>query len=165
MYDNERVNHMTVIRRKIVLGLGFVFAFGACSEGPTALDKVPDSVVENGVRFQAAASEGDDPREVTVQVDLLNTQSSARDVVWGGCGIEIRLYRSGSLVYDSRIVDPCEDIGHSAVAHPGQIRTLTESIVIGSLLNSGHYDVVMLFRGEIDNVDVQLEVRAGAVEL
>jgi hypothetical protein len=155
-----------MIDRNLVLGLGFILGFAACDDA-TGLDNVSDAAVEQGVRFQAVANQGDDPNNLTVRVELFNTSSAPRNLLWGGCGIEIRLYRSNSRVYDSQIAGgACEDIGHSAVAHPAQIKELTELIRIDpSRIRSGHYDVTMVFTGRIDNAGVALEVRAGSINL
>jgi hypothetical protein len=157
---------MTLIGRKVILGLGFCLAFAACDD-PLDLDNVPDSAAQEGVRFQAIVNDGDDPNEVSVQLELLNRRSTPRNISWGGCGIEIRLYRSDSVVYDSRIAGGvCEDIGHGAVAHPSQVRVLTESIQLSSsLAGSGRYNVVAVFDGRIDGARVTVKVRAGTLDL
>src|SRR5688572_18882061 len=112
---------MIPIWRNLVLGLGLCVAFAACADDPAGLDDVPELVVEEGVRFHAIASEGTESREINVQLELHNTGKAARNFGWNECGIEIRLYRSESLVYDSqRSGGPCEDIGHMAVAYPSE---------------------------------------------
>lgn len=158
---------MALIGRKMVLGLGLSLAFSACTEGPTGPDAVPNAAVREDVRFQAVAAAGDHPRVVTVEIELLNTSTSNRHLTWGGCGIAIRLYRSDSLVYDShRDSLACEDILHGAGVLPGRVRLLTYSIVAeASRVSSGHYDVVMVFDGTINDAEVKVEVRAGAVDL
>jgi hypothetical protein len=157
---------MTIIGRRFALVLAACLVFGACDQDPAGLADVPSLVVEDGMRFQASANKGTHPNEVSVQIEVLNTRNAPRDLMWGGCGVEVRLYKSGSLLYDSRLVDPCDDIGYTAVAHPSQVEVLAESILMNrSQVSAGRYDVVVVFTGRIDRAPVAIEVRAGSIDL
>src|SRR5688572_29445019 len=92
---------MALFGRTMIFGLGLSLAITACGEDVTSPAPVPGTVVEEGVRFQAVAAVGNDPLQVTIEVEMLNTSVSSRYLTWGGCGIGLRLYRSGSLVYQS----------------------------------------------------------------
>jgi hypothetical protein len=159
---------MAVYGWKTIIGLGMSLAIAACDKDPTSPAQIPDAVVQKDVRFQAIAAVGTKPLEVTIDVQMVNTSTSSRYLAWGGCGIGLRLYRSGSLVYQSHNTSDgvCDAVLHTAAISAAQVRQLKESIILnGTLVHAGYYHVTVVFQGRIDDSDVEIEVSAGTIEL
>ena len=154
--------------RNLALLVGIAVAASSC-ESPSDLKDAPEYATKLDVQFRADARPGERyPFEVVLDVELHNTSNSNRHVTWGGCGIEAQYYRNGSRV---NISPPpptaCDDILHMAGLEPLQRRTLREAVVpdISRTLSPGRYKIIMVFTGEIDDVDVRLAIDAGDVDL
>ena len=134
-----------------------------CGGEPTS--PPTEIVTKEGLRFRAAAFRGDD--DIGVVTELLNTSGANRHLAYGGCaGFSIRLYRSGSIVRDSYSdSDACDTWGASATISPQGVFVYRDSLFIDASLSPGRYNVVMVFKGDIDGARSNVAVAAGAVDL